>query len=188
MTKCLYPDCDGEIEPGATYCDECGRSQAPAQVAVATAGAQARVQAPAAVGVEPARPRPVRPPPLVAAPPPRLPDAITIPLGIGVALLIAILFLGCMGALAIRIVMSPMFPIPSSPTPGSALPPMRSATRQPGDSPFMFHASGNRTVTVVPAPGLVSRPTVPPWAVTISRTMARPRPLLPGVASGALPW
>src|SRR5215218_4278266 len=48
MVKCRYADCDGELEPEALYCEECGRSQAPGQVATALAGAQVRLQAPPA--------------------------------------------------------------------------------------------------------------------------------------------
>lgn len=204
MLKCQYPDCDGELEPGAPFCDECGRSQAPAQVAAATAGAHVRLQiqantlaAPTLTARPQAPPRPPRPPP---APPLREPT-IPVPLALGFGLVLLLLFLGCVGALAIAIVTSPLVPLPATPTPqalpggGLAFPPVaaRPAAQDAAGLTVTGAAGGSRTVTVVPAPGALSSATVPPWALTISRTMASPRPLLPVARAGAppaasLPW
>jgi hypothetical protein len=203
MARCLYPDCEGDLEPGAPYCDECGRSQAPEKVAAARAGAEARQQAPARGGVRrptgapmplrrpdfpsaapvprsaPAPPRPPARPgaaPAWASPPPW-------PVALGFGILFIVLLLGCMGALAIGVVMSPLV----------ALPP--TATPRPGSyAPAVPRSSGSRIVIVAPAPGLLSSPTVPSWAATISRTMASPRPLPPALAGApsparpAAPW
>src|SRR5689334_11435555 len=76
MVKCHYADCDGELEPGALFCDECGRSQAAGQVATALAGAQVRVQAPPArLAPERAFVRPAAPPAGIA----RSPGAPVVP-------------------------------------------------------------------------------------------------------------
>jgi len=204
MVKCRYPDCDGELELGAPFCDECGRSQAPAQVAAATAGAQVRLQiqtntlAASTMTARPqAPPRATRP---VPATPVREPT-IPVPLALGFGLLLLVLFLGIMGALAIAIVTSPLIPLPATPTPqappggGLGLPPVaaRPAFQDAAGLTGAGAASGSRMVTVVPVPGVLSRAIVPPWALTISRTMVRPSPLLPvaraGVPPGApLPW
>jgi hypothetical protein len=204
MVKCQYPDCDGELEPGAPFCEECGRSQAPAQVASATAGAQVRLQiqantlaAPALTARPQAPPRPPRPLPA----PPRREPTVPVPLALGFGLLLLVLFLGCMGALAIAIVTSPLIPLPATPTPqtvpgGGLAFPLQVAAPAAQDAAGLTvtgTARGSRTVTVVPAPGALSSPIVPPWALTISRTMASPSPLLPVARAGApptasLPW
>jgi len=191
MGKCLYPDCDGEVEPDAAFCDECGRSQAGAQVAAARAGAQARSGAVPVVAA-------VRP--LVAGARPLLRPApareVSIPLALAFGLVFLLLFLGCVGALAIQLALSPLIPLPATrPTPtgapGGALP-----GRVVAYGGLGAVASGSWTVTVVPMPSVLSSPTVPPCAVTISRTIASPSPpTLVGPAGGAgaspagpLPW
>jgi len=204
MVKCRYPDCDGELEPGAPFCDECGRSQAPAQVAAATAGAQVRLQiqtntlAASTMTARPqAPPRATRPVPAASVREPTIP----VPLALGFGLLLLVLLLGFMGALAIAIVTSPLIPLPATPTPqalpggGLVLPPVaaRPAFQDAAGLTVAEAPSGSRTVTVVPAPGALSNAIAPPWALTISRTMASPSPLLPvaraAVPPGAaLPW
>lgn len=160
MVKCLYPDCDGELEPGAPYCDECGRSQNAAQVAAARAGAAARTLAPPL----PTTPTPVTVPNLRAAVVPRVPTAVgpppsvTVPLAIGFGLIFTLVFVGCVAAVAIQIALSPLVPLPNRP----ALSPSASLVRA---TPVVFHtptaARGKRTVTVVPSPSVESSPTVP---------------------------
>ncbi len=204
MVKCRYPDCDGELELGAPFCDECGRSQAPAQVAAATAGAQVRLQiqantlaAPTMTARPQAPPRATRPVPVAPAREPTVP----VPLALGFGLLLLVLFLGIMGALAIAIVTSPLIPLPATPTPqalpggGLAFPPVaaRPSLQVAAGLTVAGAASGSHTVTVVPAPGALSSAMVPPWALTISRTMASPSPLLPiaragGTPGAPLPW
>src|SRR5215217_3293157 len=109
MVRCLYPDCDGELEPSATYCDECGRSQSTAQVATAQAGAAARLIAP------PLAPSPITVPNLRAAVVPRVPAApsrpsraVTVPLALGFGLIFTLVFVGCVAAIAIQIALSPL--------------------------------------------------------------------------------
>src|SRR5947207_5411250 len=113
MVKCLYPDCDGELEPGAAFCDECGRSQNTAQVAAALAGAAARTMAP------PLPTTPVTVPNLRAAVVPRVPTAsagpprsVTVPLALGFGLIFTLVFVGCVAAVAIQIALSPLVPVP----------------------------------------------------------------------------
>src|SRR5262245_58549058 len=129
MVKCRYPDCDGELEPGAAYCEECGRSQAATQVATAMAGAQVRVQAPPArLAPDLPRMRPPTPPlgnsalvPTQTGQSARPSRDLTIPLPVVLAfgLLLTLLIMGLMGALAIAIVTSPLIPLPATarPTP-----------------------------------------------------------------------
>ncbi len=171
MGQCLYADCDGQVEPGAGFCDECGRSQTAAQVAAARAGAQARAATvPVAAAIRPSVAVVV---PLLPATPLR---GFSIPLTLAFGLVFLLLFLGCVGALAIQVALSPLIPLPavrSTPT----IPP---SSGVPDGAPVYARgvgvASGRRTVTVVPAPNALSNPTVPPWAVTISRTIANPSP------------
>jgi hypothetical protein len=158
MVKCLYPDCDGELEPGAPFCDECGRSQNAAQVAAARAGAAARTLAP------PLPTTPVTVPNLRAAVVPRVPAAVgpprsvTVPLAIGFGLIFTLVFVGCVAALAIQIALSPLVPVPNRPV-LAASPTLVRATPIVVYTPTA--ARGKRTVTVVPVPGAVSSPTVP---------------------------
>ena len=193
----------GELEPGAPYCDECGRSQAPEKVAAARAGAQARQQAPARDGVRrpTGAPAPLRRPEFGAATPaappapprsrarlpalaPRRPGPAPPPwpVALGFGILFVVLLLGCMGALAIGFVMSPLVALPPTVTP------------RPGSyAPAVAPSSGSRIVIVAPAPGLLSSRTVPSCAATISRTMASPSPLPPlsvalSPARPAAPW
>lgn len=171
MGKCLYPDCEGEVEPDAAFCDDCGRSQAGARVAAARAGAQARSgTVPVVAAVRPL----VAPVGLLLPPAPV--RGVSIPLALAFGLVFLLLFLGCVGALAIQLALSPLIPLPATrPTltsvPSGALPGRVAAYSGLGES-----ASGNWTVTVVPRPSALSRPTVPPCAVTISRTIAKPSP------------
>ena len=156
---CRYPDCDGLIAPGAPYCDECGRSQAPAHVAVARAAAQAR---PAGGGPVPAPPPAPPPPPLLPARTPIVPTY-----AVPVLLVLAIVFVACLVALALTL---------------SATPPATTPTPAAGRAGYevagaLSAASGSRMRTVVPAPGLLSSVTCPLCAATISRTIASPSPL-----------
>ena len=201
MPKCLYPDCDGDVEPGAPFCEDCGRSQAPAQVAAATAGAQFRLQTPAAGFASPMPATLPRPPPAPPAVLPRPPSpvfagtAIPLPLAVGFGLLLLLLFLGCMGALAIGIVMSPLVQLPPQSTPravpGGRVGPAEARVLVPyagwpgASAGATGAASGRQTVTVVPVPGRLSSRTLPPWAPTISRTIASPRPLWPAAKGPA---
>ncbi len=156
---CRYPDCDGLIAPGAPYCDECGRSQAAAHVAVARAAAQAR----------PADGGPVPSPPPTPPPPPLLParTAIVPAYAMPVLLVLAVVFVACLVALALTL---------------SATPPATTPTPAAGRGGYeaagaLSAASGSRMRTVVPAPGRLSSVTWPPCAATISRTIASPSPL-----------